>query len=100
MADRPPEAVFEAAFQCCSVRKRRRRARPRLISNEPRLLLVGLTCQPPFPPTPSNPTEPMHAPTRASAHIHLKHQVEFSPFHARRLAVATAQYFGIIGNGR
>lgn len=27
-------------------------------------------------------------------------QVEFSPFHARRLAVATAQYFGIIGNGR
>jgi len=26
--------------------------------------------------------------------------VEFSPFHARRLAVATAQYFGIIGNGR
>lgn len=26
--------------------------------------------------------------------------VEFSPFHEGRLAVATAQYFGIIGNGR
>jgi len=27
-------------------------------------------------------------------------QVEFSPFHENRVAVATAQYYGIIGNGR
>lgn len=27
-------------------------------------------------------------------------QVEFSPFEAESLAVATAQYFGIVGNGR
>ncbi|CAN0504880.1 unnamed protein product, partial [Ectocarpus sp. 8 AP-2014] len=28
------------------------------------------------------------------------HQVEFSPFDGERVAVATAQYFGIVGNGR
>ncbi|CAN0082818.1 unnamed protein product [Pylaiella littoralis] len=28
------------------------------------------------------------------------HSVEFSPFEGERLAVATAQYFGIVGNGR
>lgn len=27
-------------------------------------------------------------------------QVEFSPFEGERHAVATAQYFGIVGNGR
>jgi hypothetical protein len=26
--------------------------------------------------------------------------VEFSPFDERRLAVATAQYFGVVGNGQ
>lgn len=26
--------------------------------------------------------------------------MEFSPFEGQRLAVATAQYFGIVGNGR
>ena len=26
--------------------------------------------------------------------------VEFSPFEERKLAVATAQYFGVVGNGQ
>ena len=47
--------------------------------------LIRLTRPFPFPfPFPTPPTQ----------------QVEFSPFHEGRLAVATAQYFGIIGNGR
>lgn len=35
-----------------------------------------------------------------SAAMTIKPQVEFSPFEGGRLAVATAQYFGIVGNGR
>lgn len=30
----------------------------------------------------------------------IKFQVEWNPFEGQRLAVATAQHFGIVGNGR
>lgn len=86
MADQPPEAVFEAAFQCCSVSQSVSDVSP-LPGWSHRVRARA--------PGPANRVD------RPPVRMHdAAKQVEFSPFHPRRLAVATAQYFGIIGNGR
>ena len=42
------------------------------------------------------------APMRAAASrgVHPRMQVQFSPFEENKVAIATAQHFGIVGNGR